>query len=393
MTHAPASRRACLRRIALAGAAALAAAPARARGDTIRFGQSAPLTGPAQDLGIEYQRGIRMAFDEANARGGHEGRRLELVAFDDQYEPAVALGNTRELLESAQVFGLVGYVGAECCARSLPLAARAGVPFVAPLTGAMSLRHDPSPGLFLLHPGDDTETGLIARTLATIDFRRVAILCQDDADGAAALRSLGAAMAAAGLAVATVATIVRNATSRVDPATRPIDGAVRRLLAAEPQAVVCLGAYATTAAVVRGLRARGFAGGCYATSLSSAAALGPLLGPFAAGMSITQAVPSPHELSRPVVADYRRWLAAHGGAAPEYVSLEGWIAGRLVVEALRRTTLGMPGAAARERFVLALESLAGADLGGLPLRWDGAHRQFGLPVSLTVLDPQGRPRA
>lgn len=378
------------RRAALAGALCMAPARAPARAEALRFGQSAPLTGPAQHLGIEYQRGIRMAFEEANAQGGHFGRRLELLAFDDQYEPAVAIGNTRDMLAAAQVFGLIGYVGAECCMRCLPLAERAGVPFVAPLTGAMALRRDPARGVFLLHPGDDTETLLIARALATIEFRRSAVLCQDDADGGAALQSLGRSLAAAGLpAPAAVVAIGRNATARIDPSTREIDGAVRRLLAAAPQAVVCLSAYATTAAVLGGLRARRYAGGCYATSLSSAAALGPLLGPFAAGVSVTQAVPSPFDLSRPLVADYRRWLAATGAAAPEYVSLEGWIAGRLTVEALRRAG----AAATRERFVLAMESLGGAELGGLPLRWDAVHRQFGLPVGLTVLDPQGRPRA
>ena len=50
--------------------------------DRIVFGQSAALSGPAAELGLEMRRGIMAAFAEANATGGVEGRRIDLVARD-----------------------------------------------------------------------------------------------------------------------------------------------------------------------------------------------------------------------------------------------------------------------------------------------------------------------
>ena len=53
----------------------------------IRFGISAPFTGPAKELGQHMKQGIEAAFNVANAKGGVYGRQLRLVAADDGYEP------------------------------------------------------------------------------------------------------------------------------------------------------------------------------------------------------------------------------------------------------------------------------------------------------------------
>lgn len=387
------TRRLVLKRAAVAGAASLGmsakAAPGVA-GDLIRFGQSAPVTGVAQLWGIEYQRGIRLAFVEANAEGGVGGRRLELVTYDDLFEPTAAESNTAELIDKEHVFALIGYVGADAVARSLPLAATANVPFIAPLTGDETLRRDAPRCLFNLRAGYDSETQVIARALATISFGRIVVLRPTDGDGDAALKSLQHALAAAGLpAPLDVVPVGRNSTAKIEFSQDDIGPVVNRIVAATPQAVVFLTAYATTAAVVKQLRQRGFAGGCYATSLSSVAAIGPLLGRYAAGLSITQVTPSPFDSSWPLVAAYQRRLAASCTAPPEYASLEGWIAGSLVVLALRR----MGPAASRDGLETALESLSTREMDGLRLQWDAARRQFRSRVTLTVLDERGRPRA
>lgn len=389
----PSERRRDWLKAALAAAATLPWQTARAQSEpasareTIRLGQSVPLSGPAQHLGIEYQRGLQLAVQAANAAGGVRGQRLELISYDDRYEPEVALANTQDLLAD-KVFALVGYVGTESVNRCLPLAEKAGVPVLAPLTGAESLRRNPSRWLWHLRPGLSAETTLIARSLRTIGFSRVAVLQQDDADGQAGMEALQQALAAAGLPPAVaLARVARNSTNQVEWKSRDIQSAARTLMSGNPMAVVFLAAYASTAAVMLALRDAGFAGGCYATSLSSAAAIGPLLGAKAGGLSVTQVMPSPFDSSRPVVATYQRLLQASRGPAPEYVSLEGWVAGNAIVEGLRR----MPRGGSRMAFMQAMEGLAGWDAGGLVLRWDAQRRQAISDVAMTVLDREGRP--
>jgi ABC-type branched-subunit amino acid transport system substrate-binding protein len=77
----------------------------------IRFGISAPFTGPAKELGQNMKLGIEAAFNVANANGGVYGRQLRLVAADDGYEPMRTAATMKQLYDSDQVFGLVGNVG------------------------------------------------------------------------------------------------------------------------------------------------------------------------------------------------------------------------------------------------------------------------------------------
>src|SRR5262249_55450186 len=65
----------------------------------LRIGQSAPASGPSQDLGLELKRGIQLAVDAQNAAGGIRGRRLELDFKDDQYTPDLAEQNARALVD------------------------------------------------------------------------------------------------------------------------------------------------------------------------------------------------------------------------------------------------------------------------------------------------------
>jgi len=358
-------------------------------GGPILLGQSVPLSGPAQHLGIEYQRGWQMAIDVANAQGGVGGRRIELISYDDAYEPERAEANTRDLLDADRVFALVGYVGTEATQRSLALAVKAGVPMVAPLTGAESLRRQPTRWLWHLRPGLDAELGLVAHNLSTLMVQRVALLIQADADGAAGLESWGSQAAAVKLPEPVgVIKVQRNSTGQVELKNQDLRAATQALLAVKPQAVVLVAAYASTATVIRMLREANYAGGVYTTSLSSTAAMGPMLGERAAGVSITQVVPSPFDAARPVVAAYQSRLRVTGSAAPEHASLEGWVAAQACIEALRR----MPRGGRRDQFMAALEGLSGLDLGGLTLRWDALHRQALGQANLMVLDASGRPR-
>src|ERR1700720_1458680 len=75
-------------RLATVGGASEPAPTVRGITDSeIRFGISAPFTGPAKELGQNMKIGIEAAFNVANAKGGVYGRQLRLIAADDGYEP------------------------------------------------------------------------------------------------------------------------------------------------------------------------------------------------------------------------------------------------------------------------------------------------------------------
>src|SRR3954451_17542241 len=89
--------------------------------DRILFGQSAAFEGPAAALGLGMREGILASFSEANAAGGGNGRRLELVSYDDGYEPEKAIANTKRLINENEVFALVGEVGTPTSNAAQPI--------------------------------------------------------------------------------------------------------------------------------------------------------------------------------------------------------------------------------------------------------------------------------
>jgi hypothetical protein len=109
----------------------------------IRFGISAPFSGPAKELGQNMKLGIEAAFNVANANGGVFGRKLRLIAADDGYEPSRTTGTMAQLYEKDQVFGLIGNVGTPTAVVALPYALDRKMLFFGAFTGADLLRSDP----------------------------------------------------------------------------------------------------------------------------------------------------------------------------------------------------------------------------------------------------------
>ena len=102
--------------------------------DRIVFGQSAAFDGPAAALGLGMREGILAAFNEVNAAGGVGGRKLELVSYDDSYEPEKAIANTKRLIEEDEVFALVGEVGTPTSNAAQPITTEKGA-FYRPFHG------------------------------------------------------------------------------------------------------------------------------------------------------------------------------------------------------------------------------------------------------------------
>src|SRR5580765_6294769 len=132
-------RRQFVRQLGGVAAAALAL-PGRTQTDRrVVLGQSVPLSGPAAELGKQFQAGAKLLFDRLNAKGGVNGRMIELRTVDDGYEPDRCKANTEKFVKDG-VFALFGYVGTPTSLAALPIASQAGLPFIAPFTGAQALR-------------------------------------------------------------------------------------------------------------------------------------------------------------------------------------------------------------------------------------------------------------
>ena len=360
---------------------ALAASGGYAQGleeqeQTVLFGQSAPLTGPAQQLGTDFRAGILAAFEEANRKGGVHGRKLGLLSLDDAYEPARAAANTKSLVEEHDVFALIGSVGTPTTVVSVPVAAEAGVPFIAPLTGAEFLRDDHWSNVINLRASYFQETHeIVSRLVEDLGIERIAVLYQDDSYGRAGLNGVQAALTARGLDLVAVGVYTRNTTA--------VKTALLELRAAAPGAVVLIGAYSPVAVAIQWGRYIGLDAVFATISFSGTNALPAAMGERGRGVYVTQVVPFPSATSR-IARTYLAALRAHSWSAPvSFVSFEGYLAGRLAMAGLER----MGPSLDQSEFLRQVLQGEPIDLDGFRLSFGGNDNQGSDRVFLTVIGP------
>jgi len=347
--------------------------------DAIVFGQAAPLAGPAAALGLGMQAGIQAAFEEANRAGGVNGRKLKLVSLDDGYEPDRAIAQTKKLIEEDKVFALIGPVGTPTSKAAQPIATAAHVPFIGAFTGAGFLRDPKLDNVVNIRASYDAETeAWIAHLTEDLKVKKIAIFYQDDAFGRAGFDGVKKAMDQRGIQLAAEGTYERN--------TVAVKSALLTLKRAEPEAVVMVGAYKPCAEFIKLARKTEFNPVFVNISFVGASALARELGPDGKGVIISQVVPFPWDASLKVVADYQAALKAlDGKVEPEFVSLEGYLAGRLVIAALALAG-DQP---TREHLLEIVRSTGKFDIGGLVLTFSPTRNEGLDQVFLTVLQPDG----
>lgn len=341
----------------------------------IVLGQSAALTGPAAQLGLQFNRGARLVFDRVNANGGVGGAQIELKALDDGYEPDRCRANTERFL-AEDVFALFGYVGTPTTLAALPLVTSAKVPLIAPLTGAMGLRVPFNRNVFHIRASYDDETALIVKHLTQLGLKKIGVFRQNDSYGQAGLDGVTKALQQRQLTPLAVGTVERN--------SRDVAAAVKTLVAARPDAIVLISAYTSCAAFIRAARQAGYGGTFFNVSFVGTQALSDALGHEALGVMVTQVVPSPFSTTSGVVRDYLAALkAADPKLKPNYTSLEGYIAARVLVDGLNR------GGRGRDGLVSALEGLGSLQLGGFPLSFSARDHVGSHFVEVTMLTGDG----
>ena len=347
--------------------------------DRIVFGQAAALTGPAASLGQDMRAGLLAAFGEVNRVGGVNGRKLKLVSLDDGYDPDRSVQATNKLIHDDKVFALIGAVGTPTSLASQPIAAEAGVPFIAAFTGAEFLRAPFKPNVVNVRASYFQETeAMVQHLIADRGVRRIAILYQDDAFGRAGLEGVQRALDKRSMRLVAEGTFERNTTAIKSP--------LLVIRASNPEAVILVGPYEPCAAFIKLARSLGMTSLFLNTSFVGAGALAHELGALGDGVFVTQVAPSPWDRSLPLVARYQDALSALA-TNPEFsfVSLEGYIAGRLVIAALERT----PGQPTREKLLGAIFGQH-FDLGGVRLDYAPGSNQGTDAVFMSILHGDGR---
>ena len=312
--------------------------------ETIVFGQSACFSGPNERLGNHYRAGILAAFGERNSRGGVGGRRLDLVALDDGYEPEHAAANAERFVAENDVLAVVGGVGTPTAARIAPVLRTAGIPFVGHVTGADFL-HDAKrfPNVVNLRASylDEVRT-LVEHIVGELGHRRLGIIYQDDAFGRSVMRSYLVALAEHDIPLLAKTAYSRN--------THAVHASLFGLAKADLDAILLVGPYAANGEIINLANSLGHEYTMANLSFALSYELARIIEAPSDRILVTEVVPSPQDPDSALAASFRHAMdsfPAPGDAVANEASLEGYLLGRFLVATLER----MDGVYTRESFM------------------------------------------
>jgi len=337
----------------------------------VSIGMSNALTGSASGLGTGMKAGSGAFFQKVNAAGGVNGHKINMISYDDGYEPDRAAAMTDKLVNEDKVLALFGYVGTPTAKAAVPTAQKAGVPFFAPFTGAEFLRNPVNPIVFNIRASyfDETE-GLVDHFINDLGHKSVGIFIQDDAYGEAGKGGVNKALHKRNLSLVGEGRYKRNSDD--------VGAGLAALKTANPEVVIMVGTYKACAAFVKAAHASGFNPKFANLSFVGTSDFIKEAGKDGEGVYISQVVPSPKDASVGIVKQYQADMKAAGNADLNYTSLEGYIAAVTFAEALKKVS----GTPSRESIAKAIDTLD-MDLGNFRVKFSAADHQGSKQVYFT----------
>ena len=318
----------------------------------ILIGSCSALDGPARFLGLQTIVGATSYLNHINSQGGVFGRKIQLLAFDDGYEPANA-ENCFKRLQKEGIFSAGFFVGTPTAAKYVPLAEANKIPVVGLFTGAEMLYTPLKHYVMNVRASYYDETREQVENLWNVlGIHKIGVIYQDDAFGQAVLSGLELALKKHGSAPVGMGTFPRN--------TLDVEKGLNAVRPMNPGAVLIVGPYAPVAEIIKKAHAIGWHPIFLTVSFVGTEKLIAEAGKDAEGTVITQVVPPYTRSDFPAVALYRESLRTYyPNEQPNFVSLEGFVDAMVLVEGLKRAGKDLT----REKLINALESIQSKDVG------------------------------
>ena len=344
------------------------------------LGQSVPLTGAADQIGLAYFNGAKMYFDAVNAKNGVAGYKIEVKTLDDGYNATKAAANAKQLINEG-ADALFGFAGTASCDAAYAVTKTSGIPFFAPFAASDALREPAAANVFHVRPGLADEAYKVARHCATLNQERIAVFAEDDAMGRAGLAAVVQA-----LTDLKRPPLVASALSQVN--SDKVDAAVATLMKANPQAIIQVSLFNSSAAFIRKARKAGYGGQFLNFSVVGIDPLFTALGKEIGGIVISQVVPSPRSVGTPLIKEYLDILN-QTDQIPSYESVEGYVAARAFAEGIRRAASGN-GKLEKAGLQRAFESMTDFDMSGFRVNLRAKKYESVRAVDLVTITADGK---
>jgi ABC-type branched-subunit amino acid transport system substrate-binding protein len=347
-------------------------------GKTLTIGCSAALSGPLAGFGQDIKQGAEAALAHINGRGGVHGRTLQFNMVDDGYVPQRTTENIKQMIGQGSAFALLSCVGTPNNTAILPLIEEAGIPYVAPLTGASSLRKG-GRNVFHVRASYTDEVRRLVQRLAGMGLKGIGVVYLDNGYGREMLEDATRSLAEQNIKPSVQAALDTDGKNLAD--------VLAKVAEARPAAVLLATAGAASVELVRGIKKT--VPGVLMAGVSVTLTSDGLkqLGDAGSGIAVTMVMPDPNRAKTQLVRDYQAAMRSKGQQDFTLGSLEAYVNMRVLAEGLERA--GSDPSRAKLRNALA--GIRNWDMGGFVVDYSGQSPYVGSRfIDLGVLNGAGR---
>lgn len=346
---------------------------------TVTIGCSCALSGALSGFGSAIKLGAGAAIAQINAKGGVQGRQIQLQIVDDGYVAQRTVDNVKKMVGDGSVFALMSCMGTPNNAAIVPMIEESNLPYLAPLTGASSLRSASLRNVFHVRASYTDETQRLVQKLLGMSIKDLGIVYLDNSFGRELLADATAALATKGVKPAVHAALATDGKNLSD--------VVSQIVATKPAAVLLGTAGTASVGLIEALKKASPMMPLVGQSMTLSASELKSLGAAGSGLALTMVFPDPYRARIPVVRDYQAAMRAMGNEDFSLGSLESYINTRVLAEGLERAGRDLT----RTKLRTALMSLQKFDLGGFSVDYSSAAPFVGSHfVDLGVLGANGR---
>lgn len=340
--------------------------------------QVAAFTGAQASSGKAIRAGIRLYFDQVNRTALLGADRIKLVTRDDEYRADETVRLVKEVLEQDQPIALIGALGTANIEALIKdgVLTKTNIPLVGAISGASSMIG--APNVFVTKASYRDEVDQLFELIARSGQDRAAVVHQNDSLGKDVLASAEQSAPRHRMTL-TVKTSYERNTTKVEPA-------VQAVLKSDAQVVYLAAVTSAAIEFIKQYRASGGAAQIFGLSIIDVEALLRALGPeLARGYAFGALQPVSTSAKYAIVREYRKLRANSTDRDLAERSLEGFIAAKTLVAALRQSRAQNSAA-----LIKGLAGLKGVDLGDYFIDFTRPDRTGSRFVEFAIISRNGR---
>jgi len=154
--------------------------------ETVKIGAVYALTGPIAPYGVPQQKALQLKTDEINARGGLNGRKIEVIYYDSEGNGNKAVQLARKAIESDKVDLIIGPSSTGESLAVSPIVNAAKVPMITH-SGSQSVVDPVTPYVFQTPQYDRVSIPVVLKEFQRLGYKKVALLSSTDGFGQSGL--------------------------------------------------------------------------------------------------------------------------------------------------------------------------------------------------------------